>query len=87
MRALQSFFRFILQVQGAVVKGARINRVEDAVEIIVRRHGNAKPRCCIHPKVLLRGTYKNVTVRWRHLDVMKKRTYLVAELRGLRPCL
>jgi len=81
MRSLRTFFRFILQLQGAIVQGAKINREEDAVEILVRRHGNAKARCCIHPNVLLTGSYKRVKVRWRHLDIMKKKTYLVAEIR------
>lgn len=81
MRSLRTFFRFVLQVQGAVALGARINREEDAVEILVRRHGNAKARCCIHPKVVLSGDYTKETVRWRHLDIMKRRTYLVSELR------
>lgn len=81
MRSLKPFFRFLLQVQGAIVQGARINREEDSVEILVRRHGNAKPRCCIHPKVVLTGSYRKVKVRWRHLDIMKKRNFLVAEIR------
>lgn len=81
MRSLKPFFRFLLQVQGAIVQGARINREEDSVEILVRRHGNAKPRCCIHPKVFLTGSYSKVRVRWRHLDILGKRTCLVAELR------
>jgi len=81
MRALQSFFRFVLQVQGAVVLGARINRDEDSVEIQVRRHGNAKPRCPKHPNSVFRGDYSKVQTRWRHLDIMKRRTYLVAYLR------
>lgn len=81
MRSLRTFFRFLLQVQGAVVLGARINRDEDAVEVLVRRHGNAKARCCIHPKEVLTGTYTTTSVRWRHLDLMKRRTYLVADIR------
>lgn len=81
MRSLKTFFRFLLQVQGAVVLGARINREEDSVEILVRRHGNAKARCCLHPTVALTGTYTTTAVRWRHLDLMKRRTYLVADIR------
>lgn len=86
MRSLRPFFRFVLQVQGAVVLGARIKRADDCVEIFVRRHKNAKARCPIHPNVVLTGGYTKVKVRWRHLDVMKKRTYLVAEIREGRCC-
>lgn len=81
MRALQSFFRFVLQIQGAVVLGARINREEEAVEILTRRHANAKAWCSIHPTVLLTGTYTKVEKRWRHLDIMGRVTYIVAKIR------
>lgn len=81
MRALQIFFRFVLQIQGAIVKGARINRAEGCVEIDVGRHKNAIPRCCIHPTVALAGTYTTTRVRWRHLDILGTKTYLVADIR------
>jgi len=81
MRSVQAFCRFLLQIQGAVALGARISRDQEAVEILVRRHGNAKPRCRKHPNVVLSGTYREVEVRWRHLDLLGRRCYVVATLR------
>lgn len=82
MHPLRLFFRFLLQVQGAVVLGARILRDEEAVEIEIRRHGNAKPRCqkegCNR---VLGGELREVRVRWRHFDILKRVCYLVANIR------
>lgn len=80
MSSLNSVFRFILEVQGAVVEGVTVNRRDPSVEIHVRRHANAKPRCprC---KAVLGGDLREVEVRWRHLDLMRCRCYLVAKVR------
>jgi transposase len=80
MRSLARLFRFLLQIQGAVVLGAKILRDEEAVEIQVRRHGSAKPRCpsCRRP---LGGEIRQVVVRWRHLDLMQRRSYLSCRVR------
>lgn len=80
MRPPARLFRFIVQVQGAIVLGARLLQDEEAVAIDVRRHGNAKPRCCMCATPLT-GAIREVEVRWRHLDLMKRRAYLVANVR------
>jgi transposase len=81
MRMLHVLFRFLLKIQGAVVLGAIILREENAAEIRIRRNGNAKPRCPKHPSIVLSGDYVQRRVRWRHYDLMKAKTYLVADLR------
>lgn len=81
MRMLQVLFRFLLKIQGAVVLGAEILREENAVEIRIKRNGNAKPHCPKHPTIVLSGHYVQREVHWRHYDIMKSRTYLVADLR------
>lgn len=80
MRSLRSLFRFVLRIQGLVVLGAQIDRASDCVEIRVRSHGNAKCRCQ-HCGTLLTGELKIIRSRWRHLDLLSRRTYLVADRR------
>jgi transposase len=81
MRMLRVLFRFLLKIQGAVVLGAKILRDENSVEIRIKRKGNPNPRCPRHPSIVLTGNYVEREVRWRHYDIMKARTYLVANLR------
>lgn len=80
MRPLTRLFRFLLDVQGAIVTGARVNSEDDAVDILIRRHASSKPRC---PKCdrILGGEIKEVEVRWRHRDALRKRCYLVGAAR------
>lgn len=80
MRSLRPLFRFILRIQGLIVLGARIDREAGCVEIRVRPHGNAKC-CCQHCLTKLTGGLKTVRSRWRHLDLLSRRTYLVADRR------
>ena len=69
-RALKILFRFVLDLQGAVVLGGRILRDEAAVEIEVRRRTNAKPRCpeC---RGVLHGVVTMHLKRWRQLDLFQ----------------
>lgn len=83
MRHLMRLFRFLLQIQGAVVVGATAVPDADAVEVQIRRHGNALPRCPTCGRVM-GGTHHPVTVRWRHLDLMRRKTFLVATIREAR---
>lgn len=80
MRQLTRLCRFLLEVQGAIVTGARVSREHDAVEILIRRHSNAKAHC---PKCgrVMGGELKDVEVRWRHRDALRKRCYLVGSIR------
>lgn len=83
MTALVQFLRFVLCVQGAVVRGARWQRETGIVEIEVRRHRNAKPRCSTCGKVM-GGAIVLKRQTWRHLDLIRRRTYLVAQVREAR---
>lgn len=80
MRPLLRLFRFILNVQGAVVLGVRPLVDEDAVEIEVRRRKNACARCpqC---KQIMSGRLVPKRRRWRHLNIMGKWSYLAATIR------
>jgi len=80
VRPLLKLLRFVLQVQGAVVIGGGPSRDGDAVEIRIRRHRNAKPRC---PRCnrALGGRLLTKRRAWRHLDVLRKRTLLVSDVR------
>jgi len=80
MRPLLRLFRFILDVQGAVVTGVRENRLEDAVDIHVRRRKNARARCPVCKRAMT-GALVRKHRRWRHLDIMSKKSYLVATVR------
>jgi transposase len=72
--------RFVLDLQGGIVLAGKTVPDEDAAEIAVRRHASAKPRCpeC---REVLRGRTVPVQRRWRHLDVMKMKTYIAATIR------
>ena len=80
MRSLIRFLRFILQVQGAVVLGAEIVPEEDKIRIRIRRRKNATARC---PKCKrsMTGQLSEREREWRHLDILARRTYLVATVR------
>jgi len=80
MRALVALFRFLLEVQGAVVYGAGINREDGVIEILVRRRKNALARCSICGQVM-GGRIKPHERKWRHLDMMRKETRLVYQIR------
>lgn len=80
MRALLQLFRFLLDVQGAVLVGVRIARGEDGVELVVRRRSHAVARCPTCGREM-GGEKRPVWVRWRHLNLMGKRSYLVCEVR------
>ena len=80
MRALRSLFRFVLEIQGFIVACARVDREADCIEIEGRRHGNAKPKCQ-HCGSKLTGELRTEWSRWRHLDLLKKRLYVVAARR------
>lgn len=83
VRTLLRLFRFMLRVQGLVVERVRLAAEENAIEIHVRRRRQAKPRC---PRCgqIMGGERKPRRRRWRHLDLMKTRSYLVAEVREAR---
>ncbi len=80
MRTLKLLFRLLLQVQGVVVTGARIDEQAEVVEVTIRRRSNAKPRCPNCGKVMGGNiqTHKRV---WGHLNIMKGRTLLVYDIR------
>jgi len=80
MRTLSKFLRFVLRLQGAVVLGATIERDIAAVVIGVRRRSNAAARCSTCNAVM-GGELKPVIRRWRHLDLMRCRSYVEAEIR------
>ena len=80
MRSLLRLFRFLLEVQAAVVLGVTILRDEDAIAIQVRRRRNACARCPVCKRVMT-GKIVVEERRWRHLDMIRKRTYLVADTR------
>jgi transposase len=84
MRAIVRLFRFLLQVQGAVVASVRVvaDKVSGSrvVEMHVRRRTNSKPRCsmCNGP---LTGKIETHRRSWRHLDLFRVRAYLIYGLR------
>lgn len=80
--ALAGLFRFLLDVRGAYVVRAGVREDESGVEIEVRQHGNAKARCPEHGcNRTLGGSLKTHRREWRHLDMMRTKTYLVADVR------
>jgi transposase len=80
MRALKVLFRLLLGMQGVVVTGARWDEQAETVEILIRRRSNAKPRCPNCGKVM-GGEIRAHDRKWRHLDIMRWRTILVADIR------
>ena len=74
------FFRFVLSVQAAVVEGCEILAEANAVEILVRRRSNAKPRCPECRRVL-GGEIREHRRRWRHLNIVRTRSYLSCTVR------
>lgn len=80
MRPLVQFLRFVLNLQGAAVQGASLLPSEGEVEVMIRRHGSAKPRC---PKCndVLGGRITTHRRRWRHLDLIRTKTWLCADIR------
>lgn len=83
MTALRKFLRFVLCVPGAVVLGVRLLPEAGAIEIEVRRRADAKPRCSTCGR-LMGGTPILRRHRWRHLDLMRRMTFLVADIREAR---
>lgn len=81
MRALLTFLRFLLRVQGFVVEGAEVLREEDAVVIRGRRRSHALPRCPMHRDEVLSGEIKTTSVLWRHLNAIGCRVYLKCDVR------
>lgn len=81
MRALLTFLRFLLRVQGFVVEGAEIVREEEAVVIRGRRRSHALARCPQHRDEVLGGQIKTHRAVWRHLDAIRCRVYLECEVR------
>lgn len=79
MRSLRKLFRILLGLQGVIVKSVAWLEDEEAVAVRVKRHGNAVPRCgrC---GTRLTGTLKAKGRRWRHLDLMRTRAYVVAKV-------
>ena len=80
MRALVRLFRFLLDVQGAVVTGVELKREAGCVEIHVRRRRHAKPRCSVCNHVM-GGAIKASPRSWRHLDLMRTKCYLMSDIR------
>ena len=80
MRSLVRLFRFLLRVQGAVIVGVDCDQPGDSVVIKVRRRRNAKPRCSSCNKVMA-GEIKSTVRKWRHLDLMGTKTYLLGQIR------
>ena len=74
------FFRFVLSVQAAVVEGCEILAEANAVEILVRRRSNAKPRCPECRRVL-GGEIREHRRRWRHLNIIRTQSYLSCNVR------
>lgn len=83
MHLFARLFRFLLRMQGLVVLGARINALDDCVEIRVRRKRQPAPRC---PRCDRKMGGRHVSRRksWRHLDLIKTRSMLVADVREAR---
>ena len=71
MRAAARFFRFLLNLQGAVFTDWGVDRERNAVVLHVRRRSHALPRCgqC---KEVLRGKITEVPRQWRHLNALTR---------------
>jgi len=80
MRPLLRLLRCVLNLQGAVVNGARPRPGDGTVEVEVRRRCNAKPRCPVCRRALT-GRIICKRREWRHLDLIRQRTVVVAQLR------
>lgn len=80
MHSLLRLLRFVLNLQGAAVLGACTRPSDDSVVIQVRRRSNAKPRCPVCRRTL-KGRVKNKKREWRHLDLIRRRTVIAAEIR------
>ena len=80
MPALSKVLRFVVELQGAVVLGAQIERATPALVIQVRRRSHGVARCstCRRP---MGGAMKPVRCRWRHLDLLRVRSYVEADIR------
>jgi transposase len=83
VRALLRLFRFLLRLQGLIVEQVVLRAEENAIEIHVRRRRHTKPRC---PRCgrIMGGEAKPRPRRWRHLDLMQSRSYVVADVREAR---
>ena len=79
MRSLRKLFRILLGLQGVVVNAVEWREDKGAVDIRVRRHGNAVP-CCGRCGTRLTGTLKRHERSWRHLDLMRTPAYVVANV-------
>lgn len=80
MRPLIQFLRFVLRLQGCVVTGCRVMSQKDAVSIEVRRHRNAKPKCPVCRRTL-GGQLVSRRRKWRHLDLIQRKTFIASEIR------
>lgn len=80
MPALTKVLRFLVELQGAVVLGARIDRAIAAIVIQVRRRSHGVARCSTCRRKM-GGEMKPVRCRWRHLDMLRVRTYVEAQIR------
>jgi len=80
MGPLLRLFRFILEIPGAILVSVSQDLDLDAVVIYVRRILHAHPRCPECRKKL-GGTIAKHERTWRHLDIMRKRTYVRATVR------
>ena len=80
MRPLLRLLRFVLKLQGAVVTGGHPRPSDGSVEIQIRRRSNAKPRCPVCRRALA-GRITRKKREWRHLDLIRQRTVVVAEIR------
>ena len=83
MRALVKMFRFIVQLQGAVVQGVELDRGRNAVVIAIRRRRNARARCstCNTP---MGGAAQAVKREWRHLNLIGRWCLVRATIREAR---
>lgn len=80
MRAADRFFRFLLDLQGAVFTDWSIDRERSAVVFHVRRRSHALPRCgqC---KEVLSGEITEMPRQWRHLNALTRRCYVEYAIR------
>jgi transposase len=83
MRALQRFFHFLLELQGAVIVGAEIVRELGGVLIEVRRRSNSKPHCPRCDRVM-GGEWIRKRQFWRHRDLIGRRCYVTCDVREAR---
>lgn len=80
MNALLRLFRFVLKLQGAVVLGVQIDQNAGEVRVRVRRRKGSAPRCRRCGRVM-GGKNQLKKQRWRHLDLLRTRCYIVAWIR------